>query len=641
MTANIITVIAVVAGIAWLGVLFVSAIRNRGGEEVAPNLRPGITDEEMETKRLEGGQKAAIVFSAFLAVSLPLYFLTEPERQASFVDEFAEASIGRGEHIVEEFACFSCHGPEGTGGTASYVEKRSGVTVGWAAPSLNDVFFRYEEDEVNFWVTYGRGNTPMPAWGLPGGGPLNEEQVVDVVNYLKTIQVTQPENLADIEPGISTALANLEGADAAVEAEILAQRQVVAEIEAAPDDSALASPLADRARAALAGAGSGIDTDADGISDRAETELTAISQEAIEAFQIVEPVTLDPATADGAAAEALVADLEAAAVTDPIIETNLAAIRVAVEEGSVDPAVGLSTAALTALQETGAAAAAAGIDVPDPIEDLDSANELVAALDEAAAADPPVEAAATLSADATAAIDDGSDPDGDGLSTGAENTINTQVAAAITATLPTQVASITLDPTNPESVGGQSDAVTATTFVGNLESLATTLSITVANQETLLATEQGGVEFLMQSLELKNYSVDFDGVAESMGSSVEEAQRAVGLFNSTCARCHTAGFSAGMPYTQEVGSGGFGPALWDGRPTVQFGEAAENPADDLLIQFLIRGSEAQVPYGLNGFGSGRMPAFGPNLSQADIELLARYLRAGNLDGKGGASDVLP
>ena len=81
MTANIITVIALVAGIAWLGMLFVSAIRNRGGEEIAHNLRPGIDDEKIETRRLEGGQKAAIAFSAFLAISLPLYFLTEQERR--------------------------------------------------------------------------------------------------------------------------------------------------------------------------------------------------------------------------------------------------------------------------------------------------------------------------------------------------------------------------------------------------------------------------------------------------------------------------------------------------------------------------------------------------------------------------------
>jgi mono/diheme cytochrome c family protein len=638
MTANIITVIALVAGIAWLGFLFVSAIRNRGGEEVAPNLRPGIDDEKIETRRLEGGQKAAIAFSAFLAISLPLYFLTEPERQASFVDEFSTASITRGEHIVEEFACFSCHGPEGSGGTTSYVEKRSGVTVSWAVPSLDDVFFRYEEDEVNFWVTYGRGNTPMPAWGIPGGGPLNEQQVEDVVNYLKTIQVTQEEYLGKLEPGVSTALDRLANADATVETAILEQRQVVAEIEAAPDDAAIVVPLAERARETLDGAGSGIDTDADFVSDAAETELSTISQEAVDAFRIAEPVTLDPAVADAELAEEALAALETAAETDPIVEANVAAIETAMSDGAVDPAVGLSQAALTALEETRVAAEAAGIEVPPSVEDLDGANELLAALETGAA--DGVEGAGDLATAATTAIEEGSDPDGDGLSTAAEGTVTAQVDAAISATTPTQISLVTLDPTNPASVGGEPDLATANTLVGNLESLATTLSITTQNQAGLLEAEEGGLAFLEESLQTKLYSIDFAGVAEAMGASEEEAQRAVGIFNSKCARCHTAGYSAGVPYTQEAGSGGFGPALWDGRPTVQFGEANEDPEQDLLVQFLIRGSEPETPYGINGFGSGRMPAFGSAMSVEDVELLAAYLRGGNMDGKEGVS-VLP
>ncbi len=640
MTANIITVIALVAGIAWLGFLFVSAIRNRGSEEVAPNLRPGIDDEQIETRRLEGGQKAAIAFSAFLAISLPLYFLTEPDRQAGFVEEFAVGSVERGAHLVEEFGCFNCHGPEGSGGVAPYVEKRSGVTVDWAVPSLNDVFFRYQEDEVNFWVTYGRGNTPMPAWGVPGGGPLNEQQVEDVVNYLATIQVTQDENLGDIQPGIDTALDRLETADAAVEAAILEQRQVVANIESASEDADLVVPLATRAREVLAGAGTGIDTDADGVSDAAETELSDISAEAVAGFQIMEPIALDPEVADAELADEALASLQDASETDPIVLGNVAAIETAMEDGAVDPAVGLSTAALTTLEETRAAAEEAGIEVPGAIEDVGAADELVAALTEAAGAEEPVEGAADLAAAATAAIEEGSDPDGDGLSTGAEAAITSQVDAAITATTPSQITLVTLDPTNPASVGGEPDAATAIALVGNLESLSTTITITSENQDALLEQEEGGLRYLEESLEAQLYSIDFAGVAEAMGSSPDEAERAVGLFNSNCARCHTAGYSAGVPYTQEAGSGGFGPALWDGRPTVQFGEATESPEEDLLIQFLIRGSQPETPYGINGFGSGRMPAFGASLSLDDIELLARYLRGGNMDGK-EATVVLP
>lgn len=624
MTANIITVIALVAGISWLAMLFISAIRNRGGEEVAPNLRPGIDDEAIETRRLEGGQKAAIAFSAFLAVSLPLYFLNEPARQEGFVGEFSTASVTRGEHIVEEFACFSCHGPEGSGGTTEYVEKRSGVTVSWAAPSLNDVFFRYDEDEVNYWVTYGRGNTPMPAWGVPGGGPLNAEQVVDVVNYLRSIQINQPEVLAEVEPGLNNALDAIDNADATVEAAILAQRQVVAQIEAAPADAEIVQPLAKEAREVFDDAGTGIDTDADGISDAAETRLSAIAAEALDAFTIMEPVALDPETADAQLAEEALATLQAAEETDPIVATSIGAIQGALEDGAVDPAVGLSANALATLEEIRAEAAGAGVDVPNTVESLDDANALVSALEAAES---------ELAAPATEAITDGSDPDGDGLSTGAENTINTQIDAAITETTPTEVSPVALDPTNPASVGGEPDATTANRFVGNLESLATTLSVTAGNQDPLLRTERAGLAFLEEALEAKLYAFDFEGIAESMGGSVDEARRAVGLFNSNCARCHTAGYSAGPAYTQEAGSGGFGPALWDGRPTVQFGEPPEDPEEeDLLVDFIISGSEAETPYGINGFGSGRMPAFGTQLSMDDIELLARFLRGGNLDG---------
>ena len=34
-------------------------------------------------------------------------------------------------------------------------------------------------------ITYGRANTPMPAWGVIGGGPMNEQQVTDLIAYIK------------------------------------------------------------------------------------------------------------------------------------------------------------------------------------------------------------------------------------------------------------------------------------------------------------------------------------------------------------------------------------------------------------------------------------------------------------------------
>lgn len=634
MTANLITVFALVVGIVWLGVLFASAIRNRGGEEIAPNLKPGITDQEMETRRLEGGQKAAIAFSAFLAISLPLYFLGETGRQENFVNEFEVAAQERGALIVEEFRCFDCHGPEGVGGIARYVEKRSGVTVSWAVPSLNDVLFRYDEAELTFWITYGRGNTPMPAWGLAGGGPLNEAQVSDVVAYLSTVQVPQNEALAELEPGIDVQLDRLDTAEATVATAIINQAQVVADINASPARLLMVAPLAKRAAGVLDDAGEGLDTDDDGLSDVAEEELSAISVEAVEALTVVEPIALDPETADAELAEEAVSALEGSIEIAPIVEINLDAIQLAIDEGTVDPAVGISDAAIIEFGAIATEAEDLGVAVPTPIEDASDAEEVVAALEEAAAAETPVEGVADLAAQATASLTAGSDPDRDGLSTAAEEDITNQMTEANQSTIPGGLGVISLDPTNPASVGGEADDETAATMVGNLESLDNSLEVSFKNQAKLLEQEEGGLEFLEAAQDAAVWKVDFEGVAAAMGADVESAQRAVGLFNSNCARCHTAGFSAGVPFTQEAGSGGFGPALWDGRPTVQFGEAADDPTADLLIRFLIRGSEAQTPYGLNGFGSGRMPAFGAILSEADIELLAAYLRGGNMDGKG-------
>ncbi len=567
MTADVITVLAVVAGIIWLGLLLVAALRNRGGaEEVAPNLRPGIDDQKLETKRLETGQKAAIAFSAFLAISLPLYFLGENTRQEGFVEEFAESSVERGAHLVEEFGCFGCHGPLGAGGSATFVEQRSGVTVAWTAPSLNDVLYRYDESELNFWVTYGRGNTPMPAWGLAGGGPMNEKQVEDIVNYLGTIQIPQQEAVDKMVQAVPAQITRLDTADVTMATAIVNQAQVVAEIAQAPSDLDFIAPLAERAVEVFDTADEGLDTDGDTLSDAAEAELSAISQEVTAHYRVFEAVVLDPETPDAELVDEGLAELESLSENDPVLQLSIDGIQTALDDDVIS--------------------------------------------------------------------DESPDTDGDGISDAAEGAITGLFAEASAATIPSTIVAIDLDPTNPETVSGVPDRTTASNMLGGLETVDINLGVTVENEDRILGQQEDGLAFLEAAQEQALWEIDFAGVAEAMEASEDEAQRAVALFNANCARCHTSGFSAGIPYTQEAGAGGFGPALWDGRPVVQFGEApaAGSEETDLLVDFIIKGSEAQTPYGLNGFGSGRMPAFGEILTQSDIELIAQYLRGGNLDG---------
>lgn len=563
MTASVITVLAVVAGIVWLGLMVVAALRDRGGEEIAPNLQAGVDDKRLETRRLERSQVAAIVGSAFLAVSLPLYFLGETQRQEGFVQEFDEESIHRGEHAVEEFDCFGCHGPEGVGGVASFIEPRSGVAVDWVAPPLDDILHRYDEDELNFWITYGRGNTPMPPWGLAGGGPLNEKQVVDVINYLWTIQVSQEEAVARASTAPESELTRLEGADAAMEAVLVNQSQILAEIGQAPADAAFVSALSEEARAVLDAASEGLDTDDDGVSDRAERRLSEISAEAHEHFRELDEVVLDPAVADAEKVDRALAQIEEASEKDPILATFLVRVEEALADG------------------------------------------------------------------------EGDDADGDGVADAAEGAVSGLFAEASALTIPAGVSVVSLDPTSPESTAGVADSAAASAMVGGLESTAVTSSVASENMDKLLSQEAAGMEFLKAAAAEKAWEIDIGGVASAMGAPRETAERAVGLFQAHCARCHTASFAAGAPFTGEAGSGGFGPALGDGRPLVQFGDRPESEEEtDALVDFIIKGSEAEKPYGLNGFGSGRMPAFGYVLTQDDIELLAAYLLAAYLRGAG-------
>ena len=51
------------------------------------------------------------------------------------------------------------------------------------------VLYRYSADEVRFVLTYGRPFSPMSAWGVDGGGPMNDQQIDWLIEYIKSIQI--------------------------------------------------------------------------------------------------------------------------------------------------------------------------------------------------------------------------------------------------------------------------------------------------------------------------------------------------------------------------------------------------------------------------------------------------------------------
>ena len=162
--------------------------------ELAANRKPYYDDDTLETRKLDRTLQLGLLTLIVIAVALPLYWLAEPGRQDDRIAGWNETFIKRGETLYNEGAnCAACHGPEGTGGAASYtITAANGdfvSSVSWQAPALNTVLYRYSRDEVRYIINYGRGFSPMPAWGSLGGGPLTDQQINNIIDYLQSIQL--------------------------------------------------------------------------------------------------------------------------------------------------------------------------------------------------------------------------------------------------------------------------------------------------------------------------------------------------------------------------------------------------------------------------------------------------------------------
>jgi mono/diheme cytochrome c family protein len=175
--------------------------------ELAPNRRPYFDDEALEGPRLDRVLFGGLALMIIVAVGLPLYWAFEPGRQAGAMRGFDDRAAKRGFLLfqpadspvpagnVGHFGCGGCHGTQGQGGVTTYSlsdpldPSKPPRQVQWKAPALNTVLLRYSDDQVHSVLVYGRPNTPMPPWGVAGGGPMNDQQISDLIAYLHSIQL--------------------------------------------------------------------------------------------------------------------------------------------------------------------------------------------------------------------------------------------------------------------------------------------------------------------------------------------------------------------------------------------------------------------------------------------------------------------
>ena len=178
----------------------------RGSEvELAPNRKPYLSDEELETSKLDLALVSGLVTLVIIGVALPLYWLGEPGRQQGYVEYSREQFTSRGAGQFEE-RCASCHGGGGLGGTTDHtITDDSGnfvAAIKWDVPALTTTLYRFSEEEVRHILDYGRPPTPMQAWGAPGGGPLTTQQVDELIQYIQSIQIPPEEVEGEVLAGL-------------------------------------------------------------------------------------------------------------------------------------------------------------------------------------------------------------------------------------------------------------------------------------------------------------------------------------------------------------------------------------------------------------------------------------------------------
>ena len=213
--------------LAWF-IYVVYALSRRGPDEpvgsemvLAPNRKAYFDDDELETNRLDRALIFALFMLVIVAVGLPLYWLNEPTRQTGALRGFNNAAVKRGAgwfasataptspESPVHFGCADCHGSSGQGGSVPFIVTDPAHplipprTVTWQVPPLNTVLYRFASastsdpnaalgtalDPLRTIIIYGRPGTPMPPWGVAGGGAMNDQMINDLLAYITSIQL--------------------------------------------------------------------------------------------------------------------------------------------------------------------------------------------------------------------------------------------------------------------------------------------------------------------------------------------------------------------------------------------------------------------------------------------------------------------
>lgn len=122
---------------------------------------------------------AGLILTLVLVVGLAFATLGEAARLKEAATTFTSQRVQRGRALYNE-QCVNCHGAQGEGGVGPALNNRTLLKN-----TLDSVFFSV--------IRSGVPGTQMPAWSVDYGGPLTDEEIRDLVAFIRAWEPNAPE----------------------------------------------------------------------------------------------------------------------------------------------------------------------------------------------------------------------------------------------------------------------------------------------------------------------------------------------------------------------------------------------------------------------------------------------------------------
>ena len=157
-----------------------------------PNAGPREFEPEWLQRSLDRYYTWGLVFMAVLIAAFPLYRLREPTLRAD-AKAAQQTSYTRLGAALFSQSCASCHGAAATGGGS--------------APTLDSKQFlsTTSDAQAALLITGGISGSSMSAWSLDYGGPLTDEQIRQLVTYLRSLETDKTPSIPNWRQGAKAA----------------------------------------------------------------------------------------------------------------------------------------------------------------------------------------------------------------------------------------------------------------------------------------------------------------------------------------------------------------------------------------------------------------------------------------------------